>query len=69
MIIGYVFSFNLGEESSITIGLFGLSIVIGGYDLFKVGLKNLTKLQFDMKTLMTIAIIGAAIIGEWEKVL
>ncbi|WP_188453380.1 heavy metal translocating P-type ATPase [Virgibacillus oceani] len=67
IIVGYVLSFQLGEESPITIGTFGLSILIGGYSLFKVGLKNLTKLQFDMKTLMTIAIIGAAVIGEWGE--
>lgn len=67
IIVGYVLSFQLGEESSITIGAFAVSILVGGLELFKVGLKNLTKLQFDMKTLMTIAIIGAAIIGEWGE--
>lgn len=67
IIVGYVFSFQLGEESPITIGTFGLAILIGGLKLFKVGLKNLTKLQFDMKTLMTIAIIGAGLIGEWGE--
>lgn len=47
--------------------IFGAGIVIGGMDIFKTGFQNLLKLQFDMKTLMTIAIIGAAIIGEWEE--
>lgn len=64
---GYVANYTVGEDSFLTIGAFLLSIVIGGYAIFKVGLKNLTKLQFDMKTLMTIAIIGAAIIGEWSE--
>ena len=67
LVIGYISNFTAGEESPITIGAFLLSIVIGGYSIFKVGLKNLMKLQFDMKTLMTIAIIGAAIIGEWSE--
>lgn len=47
--------------------LFAVAIVVGGIDIFKVGFQNLVKFQFDMKTLMTIAIIGAAIIGEWEE--
>lgn len=44
-----------------------LAILIGGYSIFIKGFKNLSKLKFDMNTLMTIAIIGAAIIGEWQE--
>src|SRR5699024_8082242 len=54
----------LGKEHPVVIGAFLLSIVIGGYDLFIKGFKNLFSFYFDMKTLMTIAVIGAAIIGE-----
>ncbi len=67
IVVGYVLYFQLGEKSPITIGVFAGAILIGGYDLFKIGLKNLTKFEFDMKTLMTIAIIGASIIGEWGE--
>jgi Zn2+/Cd2+-exporting ATPase len=67
IVLGYVSQITSGEASSQTILAFLAAIVIGGYSLFKVGLKNLVKWQFDMKTLMTIAIIGAAIIGEWSE--
>jgi Zn2+/Cd2+-exporting ATPase len=67
IILGYVSQLTSGEDGSQTILAFLAAILIGGYSLFKVGLKNLIKLQFDMKTLMTIAIIGAAIIGEWSE--
>lgn len=67
IIVGYTFYFQLGESHPATIGVFVAAILIGGFDLFIVGFKNLAKLEFDMKTLMTIAIIGAAIIGEWAE--
>lgn len=67
LLIGLAVQLILGKNHPIVISIFILSIVVGGYDLFKVGFKNLFSLYFDMKTLMTIAIIGAAIIGEWVE--
>ena len=67
LVIGIIASFTYKESHPIAVGLFIISIAVGGFDLFKVGLVNLARLNFDMKTLMTIAIIGAAIIGEWRE--
>lgn len=55
----------LGEDSSVSNVVFAVSILIGGYELFIKGLKSLARFNFNMNTLMTIAIIGAAAIGEW----
>lgn len=67
LVIGSVISFQSSESNPIAIMMFALSIIIGGYAMFWSGLQNLVRLYFDMKTLMTIAIIGAAIIGEWRE--
>lgn len=58
---------QLGEEHLLPMIGYAASILIGGYTLFIKGLKNLSRLKFDMNTLMTIAIIGAAIIGKWGE--
>ncbi|WP_263706506.1 heavy metal translocating P-type ATPase [Shouchella tritolerans] len=68
LVFGYVFQFRYGESNIGTIGLFLTSILVGGFPLLKTGLRNVTRLEFDMKTLMTVAVIGGAIIGEWGEV-
>jgi len=67
LLIGYILSNQLGEENTITVLAFASSILIGGYALFIKGLRNLVRLRFDMNTLMTVAILGAAAIGEWGE--
>ena len=67
LLISLVLSVVYGERHIIPTTGFFLSIAVGGYSLFWTGLKNLSKLSFDMNTLMTIAIIGAAFIGEWRE--
>lgn len=59
--------FSFGEEFLVTKVLYILAIIIGGYDLFREGFSDLIKLDFSMESLMTIAIIGAAFIGEWSE--
>ena len=47
--------------------MYGLAILAGGYTTASRGLRNLLKLEFDMDVLMTIAVAGAAAIGEWSE--
>lgn len=69
ILIGTAFyaQFTLGEDNLVTKGLYVFAIMIGGFQLFKEGLSDLFKLDFSMEVLMTIAIIGASIIGEWAE--
>lgn len=67
LLMGMYVSFRYAETHPTAIALFAIAIVIGGTSIFKTGLRNLVRFEFDMKTLMTIAIIGAAIIGEWRE--
>jgi len=68
LLIGFLSYFVNGEGNIVTTMLFLASMVVGGLSLFKVGFSNLLRLEFDMKTLMTVAVIGGAIIGEWGEV-
>ncbi len=67
LVAAWVLGKQYGEGSLLSTGFYLLSILIGGYSLFIKGIKNLISLNFNMSTLMTIAIIGAAAIGEWGE--
>ncbi|MFG6116871.1 heavy metal translocating P-type ATPase [Halobacillus sp. MO56] len=68
LVIGFTSRFVNGNDNIVTALLFITSMIVGGTSLFKVGLQNLVRLQFDMRTLMTVAVIGGVIIGEWAEV-
>lgn len=40
---------------------------LSGMTVFMRGIRNLSALRFNMDTLMTVALIGAAAIGEWKE--
>lgn len=67
LLFALVAEYGFSAPESVVIGLYLAAIVVGGWTLFKEGFANLLRFEFDMKTLMTIAIIGAAIIGEWQE--
>ena len=67
IVLAFVSQLTLGEMRFLTPSLFMAAIIIGGYALFIEGIKDLIKLDFSMGTLMTIAIIGAALIGDFAE--
>lgn len=67
ILVAVISQISLGEDHLLTKALYILAIIIGGFDLFKEGFSDLIKLDFSMESLMTIAIIGAAFIGEWAE--
>lgn len=53
--------------SAVSIALYVVASLLSGYSTFWRGLKNIAKLKFNIDTLMTIALIGAAAIGDWKE--
>ena len=65
--ISWLFGKQYGEGHLFPSTGYALSIIIGGYSLFMKGFRNFVRLNFDMNTLMTVAVLGAAAIGEWGE--
>ena len=52
----------------ISVAFYAAAIVVGGYDVARSALAAVrTTRSFDMNVLMTVAVIGAALIGEWTE--
>ena len=49
------------------IWIYLVAVLLAGYDLLIEGIKNLFKFNFEESTLMTIAIIGAFIKGDYPE--
>lgn len=56
-----------GGPAHLAISLFAAAMLVGGYATVRRGLRGLARLQFDMNGMMTGALAGAALIGEWEE--
>ncbi|MGC4105644.1 MAG: cation-translocating P-type ATPase [Thermomicrobiales bacterium] len=49
------------------IGLFAVAIVIGGYPILRSAIAAIRARRIDMNVLMTISVIGAAMLGDWSE--
>lgn len=56
-----------GAGSNTTIALFTAAALIGGWGNFRKAWFALPRLDFNMAVLMSIAVIGAMLIGEWTE--
>ena len=65
----YLLTFLLEGKAAepVVIALYAGAMILSGYTTFLRGLRNLTRFKFNMDTLMTVALIGAVIIGEWRE--
>jgi Zn2+/Cd2+-exporting ATPase len=66
-IIGLIAQFGFSADHGVTIPLYILSIVLGGWKIARKGFYAIKTLSLDMNALMTIAITGAIAIGEWAE--
>lgn len=65
-VAGFISGF-LSMPSYVPIALYFIAIAIGGYHVAKSAIYSLKTLTADMNLLMSIAIIGAMAIGQWEE--
>ena len=57
----------VGAAEVLTIACYALAILVGGGMIFRRALSSVRARSLDMNVLMTVAVIGAAGIGEWAE--
>jgi Cd2+/Zn2+-exporting ATPase len=65
--IGLVLQWTNVASPAVRIAVFAAAIVAGGWFIFPKALGAARRFAPDMNLLMTVAVIGAAIIGEWSE--
>ncbi len=62
---GAVSARYLFEQPTLSALLFALAIGVGGFYVFRQALQGVRRRQFNIPILVTIAVVGASLIGEW----
>ena len=65
LVLGFFFSFLPDPFSYLTIPFYLMAIIFSGYHIAWKGLYATYNITLDMNFLMSIAVVGAIIIGEW----
>ncbi len=65
--IGLLIRWRHGEDDLTTTTLFAAAIVSGGWFILPKAIRAIRRLALDMNVLMTVAVSGAAAIGEWQE--
>lgn len=65
--VALVIQYVIQASEVITMSAYLLAAIVGGWNIFLKGFQNLSRLQFDMSVLMTMAVIGAFFIREWAE--
>jgi Cd2+/Zn2+-exporting ATPase len=65
--VGWLGQTFWGMPAEISLGLFILSYLFGGYDIATHAIPGLIKGKFDTDVLMLAAAVGAALLGEWTE--
>ena len=66
ILVGWIVEYG-GGNVPLSHAAFAAAILIGGYATIRQGLRALAHLRFDMNGMMTGAVIGAALLGQWEE--
>lgn len=65
--VGLILQWTHATFQAVPIGVFACAIVMGGRIIFPKAIGALGRRSLDMNVLMSIAVVGAAAIGEWSE--
>lgn len=63
---GWILEFFM-QLQNYSVGLYLTAILVGGFSIFRKSLVSLRQLDFNMNVLMTVAVTGAVLVGEWSE--
>ncbi len=63
--VGLVLEWSKVGPTALSIGTFAVAIIAGGWFILPKAIRAVRRFALDMNVLMTVAVIGAAAIGEW----